>query len=425
MMAESKTLAVKSHVGRDLLASAAAFKNEAAVVWEYVVNSLEYVDRGTQPRVQVLVKPKEQLIQISDNARGMERSGLEHLFTMHGENRDRLAGRPGRGKFGTGKSAAFGIGRLLRVDTRRKERRNVVELTRDMIDKSKGDDIPLRCVVRDEDTDEPNGTIITIGELEIPRINTPAIIEYIERHLQFFRAQSPEVAVNAHVCEFREPQLARTVTFSPPSPLAALLGDVTLTVKVARAPLPELEQGIAVTAGPGNLVAVERAGVERKEFGNYLFGDIDVPRLESHSTSIQPYDASRSLQLNPMHPVAAALVGFIGSKLDEVRLGLVAEAREARKTEQARRLAAEASKLSQIINNDFQQVKQRLHDIRAASSVKGAASGTFGDASAGRSDPDSWVKGSKHPGNVEKTGKGREGTRRRRRQKGPENWCRG
>ena len=64
-----------------------------------------------------------------------------------------------------------------------------------------------------------------------------------------------------------------------------------LTIKVARAPLPQLEQGIAITAGVGgNLVAVERAGVDAKEFGNYLFGDIDVQALEKHASPIEPYD---------------------------------------------------------------------------------------------------------------------------------------
>ena len=264
-------------------------------------------------------------------------------------------------------------------------------------------------VLMDEKTDEPNGTIVTIGEIELPRINTPAIIDYIERNLQFFRAKSPEVAVNSHVCSFREPQLAKTQTFLPPAQLSTLLGDVTLTVKIARAPLPELEQGIAVTAGPGNLVAIEKAGMERKEFGNYLFGEIDVPRLETHSTSIQPYDASRSLQLNPMHPVAAALIGFIGSRLEQIRLELVAEAREARKTEQARRLANEASKLSQILNSDFQHVHQRLREIQAVSSVKGAAAGRFGNKATGGAEATSWVKGSKTPGDVDGTQRGKEG----------------
>src|SRR5207247_10314498 len=123
---------------------------------------LEYVGRGNQPRVQVVVSTKDKTIEIVDNGRGMDRLGLGHYFTMHGENRDRLAGRPGRGKFGTGKSAAFGIARLLRIDTRKDGVRNVVELTRDMIDKSKGEDIPVRSVVVDEQVEEPNGTIVAI-----------------------------------------------------------------------------------------------------------------------------------------------------------------------------------------------------------------------------------------------------------------------
>ena len=45
-----------AHVGRAVLAQAAQFKTEAPVVWEYVVNSLQYVDPGVQPKVEVMVK---------------------------------------------------------------------------------------------------------------------------------------------------------------------------------------------------------------------------------------------------------------------------------------------------------------------------------------------------------------------------------
>ena len=44
--------------------------------------------------------------------------------------------------------------------------------------------------------------------------------------------------------------------------------------------LPDAEQGVVITAGLGNLVAVERAGTESKEFGAYLLGEVDVPALE-------------------------------------------------------------------------------------------------------------------------------------------------
>ncbi len=145
---ESAELEVTSHVGRDLLAQAAQFKTEAAAVWEYVANSLQYVDQGVSPKVEVVVKRGS--IAMSDNGSGMDRKRLRHFFTMHGENLERRAGRIGRGKWGTGKSAAFGIANTLHVDTVREGRRNSVELTREAIEMSDGRAIPLDWKVRDE-----------------------------------------------------------------------------------------------------------------------------------------------------------------------------------------------------------------------------------------------------------------------------------
>src|SRR6185295_9621591 len=104
------TLRIKSHIGRDILQSAQLFRTPEAAIWEYVVNSIQYVDPGVTPRVSVVINPREQTVTIADNGAGMDHDGLAHFFTMHGENRERRKGIPGRGKFGTGKSAAFGIG---------------------------------------------------------------------------------------------------------------------------------------------------------------------------------------------------------------------------------------------------------------------------------------------------------------------------
>jgi hypothetical protein len=390
-------LKVTSHIGRDLLASAASFKNEAVVVWEYVVNSLQYVDPGVSPRIQVTVLPGSKGIRIADNGAGMSVRVLEHFFQMHGENLERRAGRPGRGKFGTGKSAAFGIANTLRVDTVHNGRRNVVGLTRDMIDRSDGEEIPVEWIVRDEVTDDPNGTTIFVQDINIDRVRRASIIDYVERHLQAFRAKSPDVAIDDHVCTYREPPTAETRTFQPTNSQREVLGDVTLVVKVSAAPLPPFEQGISVTAGTGNLVAIERAGIEGKEFGNYLFGEIDVPALENHPSPIEPYDPTRSLQLNPQHPVVAVLLGFIGSKLEEVRTSLVRRSREARKTEQARRLAAEADKIAEILNEDFRKISERLHEIRAASSRKGSTRSQVSSRAADN-EPDEWTRGIEKPG---------------------------
>ncbi len=204
-----------SHVGRDLLATAATFHDEAAVVWEYVVNSLQYVDPGVRPRVQVEVRPRRKEIQISDNGRGMSAEDLRRFFTMHAENLDRKQGRLGRGKFGTGKSAAFGVAQSLQIESRRGGLRNVVQLDREMVDRSSGGDIPLNWLARDEAVELPDGTTVLISGILLKKIDQTSIIEYVERHLQVFRAVAPEVAVGTHVCSYREPAVRETRTFQP------------------------------------------------------------------------------------------------------------------------------------------------------------------------------------------------------------------
>src|SRR5438309_6508032 len=121
---------VKSHVARDLLQSAGLFKTDKLVVWEYVSNGLQYVNPGTNPVVRVTLDSQKKKIVITDNGRGMDWSGLQNFFVMHGENIDRKEGRPGRGRFGTGKSAAFAIASVLRITTVRKQQRSTVELSR-------------------------------------------------------------------------------------------------------------------------------------------------------------------------------------------------------------------------------------------------------------------------------------------------------
>ena len=400
-MNDKATLRVKSHVGRDLRQAAASFKTEHAVVWEYVVNALQYVDEGVFPKVQVDIRPRAHEIEISDNGRGMSSVDLERYFTMHAENIDRLRGRAGRGKFGTGKSAAFGIGTCLEIDTRQGNLRNVTRLTREAIDQSTGEEIPVEWLVRNEHTSAPNGTIVKISGIVLSKINTQAIIEYIERHLLAYRARLPEVAVNDHICQYKEPVVEEILTFAPSAEQAKLLGQARLTIKVSPTPLPQSEVGVAVTAGPGNLVAVESAGVDRKEMGNYLFGDIDVPALESHKSAIEPYDATRSLQLNIHHPVCAVLIPFLASKLEEVRIKQVKKLSEARKSEQARRLASEAQRIADVLNRDFRNIMSKLEGIRAIAANPGSAVARQGTAPEGSAGEEAWVEGMAQPGELE------------------------
>ena len=238
------------------------------------------LNEGVLPKVQVIVKPRQKMVEIRDNGRG--RPLKASFSTSLCMARTLTGGRAGRGKFGTGKAAAFGIGKLLRVDTQRNRARNVVELHRDAVEASSGKDIELKWIVRNEPTEFPNGTIVTIEEIFLPKLKTYPLIEYIERHLQIYRARMPEVAVNEHVCQYREPNIAEVHTFRPSAAQAEVISNVELTIKVSTSPLPSLEQGVAITAGLGNLVAIETGGIETKELGNYLFGDIERPRTRGH-----------------------------------------------------------------------------------------------------------------------------------------------
>src|SRR5438552_1318068 len=139
-MTASAQLFLKSHVPRDLLQNAGLFKSDKLVVWEYVANGLQYVGPGTNPVVKVALDSKRKRIAVQDNGRGMDWDGLHNFFVMHGENLDRKEGRIGRGMFGTGKSAAFGIAELLRITTVRNGKRSTVELKRSEIERMKSDD---------------------------------------------------------------------------------------------------------------------------------------------------------------------------------------------------------------------------------------------------------------------------------------------
>src|SRR5207302_8397713 len=128
------------------------------------------------------------------------------VTTPQAKYQDRHRGAPVRGIFGTGKSAACGIGTRLEVATVRKGVRNVVELTRQAIDASDGATIPTNWLIRDEKAPNvPNGTVIRIDGVSAKRMGTDPLVRLIERQLAFWRAKDPEVFVGPHLCVAWQP----------------------------------------------------------------------------------------------------------------------------------------------------------------------------------------------------------------------------
>lgn len=357
------SLNVETHVGRDIIQSAQLFRTPEAAVWEYVVNSLQYKDPGVVAKVSITVDIPGKRITIADNGSGMDLDGLKHFFTMHAENKQRRAGVPGRGRFGTGKSAAFGIGGTLGVSTTKSGKRQTVELTRAEIDASGGGKVPVKFVEENADAaGDSNGTTIVISGIKV-RLAKEPIVALIERHLSAFQG-SPVVVVNGRVCEIVRPQASITRVFKPTPEQAAVIGDVELTVKAAVAPLDEIHRGVQVTIGSDNLVAVETAGVDTKEYGKYLFGHLDCPELDSAKYDpVAAYTNDRSMKLNSAHPVVQGLIPFIGASLEKVRQELVQAGRQAQSDAERRRLRETTNKIEDILNADLKDFRDRVEGV--------------------------------------------------------------
>ena len=403
-------ITVKSHVGRDLLQSAQVFRRDPVVVWEYVANSLQYVETDVPPMIFVSLDERSREISVSDNGAGMSQEDLAHFFTMHGENRERRQGHIGRGMFGTGKAAAFGIADSLTVTSTRAGLRNSVRLTRTRIELAEGGvPIPLEELEVNVPTEEPNGTVILISGIHLKRLDREGIIRYVEQRLSTF-PPDVRVYVDSHLCTFSEPEIVEEHDFPAEGKLMSIIGPVTLKLRVSKSPLePEL-QGVQVFSH-ANWLATTLAGAERREMADYIFGTIEVPELEDNGHAIRPYDNTRSGDLNPNNPVVAAVYRHIGPAIDKVRRELVRRQRQREKSAEAQELAKTASDIADLLNEDFKEFQDQL---RAAQSVaRGTNTGSRSLSPLGGSDThSSLVEGGEEPAELPDTGPDNEGTGR-------------
>lgn len=357
-------LVVRSHVARDLLQNAALFKTDKTVIWEYVSNGLQYVDPVTNPTVNVSLDGKNKRIMIQDNGRGMDWNGLQNFFVMHGENLDRREGKPGRGRFGTGKSAAFGIGDTLRVTTVRSGLRQKVELSRQSIETMReGSEIPVLILERNRYTDAQNGTLIEIEGIHLRSLDQGGVVQYIERHLAHW-PKNCSVFVNKYECEYSEPPVNSERCFRPDPSMQEKLGDVRLTIKISKIPLETELRGVSIYSG-GVWHETTLAGSEGREMSQYIFGEIDVPRLDEDVSPIPPFDLSRSMRLNPSNELVQYIYAFIGRSIEQVRKELLEVERERKATEEARKLSVQASEIARLINDDFEAFRQRIAKVKA------------------------------------------------------------
>jgi hypothetical protein len=287
---------------------------------------------------------------------------------MHGENQDRKNGRGGRGRFGTGKSAAFGIADTLRVTTVRGGLRSKVQLTRSAITAMSSEDpIPVEVLEREIRAVSRNGTTVEIDNIHLATIDINGIKRYLERHLARWPKRA-KVYVNNQECEYNEPPIHQVREFEPEGQLRETLGDVKLIVKISKKPLESDIHGISIYSN-GVWHDTTLAGSEGREMAKYIFGEIDVPKLEEDQSPIAPFDVSRSMALNPNNHIVQAIYGFIGQKVEEIRRELTQQERQRRLQEEMRKLAAQAAEIAKVINEDFKSYQLNCKKLKGKAGV--------------------------------------------------------
>lgn len=396
----SKKISVKSHVSRDFLQNAVYFNTLPKVVWEYVSNSLDNGKDDIPITVIVEIRKEDNTLIIADNGAGMSRGDLERFFTMHGENIQRKKGKRVRGRFGTGKSAAFGIAKSLTIDTRQNRKRNVIFLHLEDIKKAtSGETFEVNEIKIDEKTEQEDGTIIEIKEFMISRIDIDATINYIEKHLSRYRMKA-NVVINGHTCKFKELPSLKTFVVNAPKEIEQHIGLPILTIKTAPFNLDQEEKGIDILSD-GIWHETTLGDVDGKELSERLFGEVDVPLLEQVSDDIAPFDNTRNNLLNRANPRVVILIAWISQELEKVRQLLVKDEREKRKSEQAKKLAQEAQRMADILNEDF---KNLMIDIEVSRRITGKTKNKVeelnsleGEVLPGEGDQDSRWQQAGHP----------------------------
>ena len=360
---------VTSHVSRDFLQNAVYFSTLSKVVWEYVSNSLDNPKENVVMDVVVDIS-KEKII-INDNGIGMSRENLKNFFTMHGVNIQRKSGKRVRGRFGTGKCAAFGIADCLTIDTVKNGNRNVVSLNKNDIKSIQdGSPFPIIDLIIDQNTHLDDGTSIIIEKININTIEQlNSVIQYIERHLA--RYKNVNVTINSYRCEYKPPIFSSSQTISPPPEIKNIFGDINLILKVSPTPLDKETRGVDILS---NNIWHETtlAGLDSKEFVNFIFGEIDVPLFEEKEDwEIPPFDNTRNNTLNTQNPYVVSLLGWISKEIERKRSYLVEEENKRKKTEEAKKLRKEAEKIASLLNEDFSKLLEDFELAKEFSTKRG------------------------------------------------------
>lgn len=356
---------IKFNKGRTLFSAADSFRNIPAVIWENIINSLGYGEKGKSP--EVVVTMSKDLITFVDNGRGMNLSDLENYFSAHAENKDVKENNYMsiiRGKFGTGSFAAFKIADTLKVTSVKNNKEYCAVLSSSNFGQDIDSEPYWEEHIDGKKTDAENGT-----KFEITGLKTTISDEVIKRCITHAEKQmissefiDKRVYINDTLISYTKPNTDESYTkkinsketeyYNTLNELGDGAGEIILTMEKTRSPLPSDECGIAVI-GDGNLLEMCQSGIKGKEYAEYIIGEANIENLYLNilKDKYKPalIDASRAMELNIEHPFVQKIHAFIGKELEIFRKEIQEKESKKKKTQFDKEMDKELEDISNTL----------------------------------------------------------------------------
>ncbi len=355
-------LVLKSDVSNDLKQNADQIGSVAKALTEFVWNSVQYQPEGQAAEVVVTITRNRtggiEEVSIADNGRGMSVSDLQTFFTMHAENRDRLLGKVGRGRFGTGaKAAAMAVAGEMVVDTVKDGKRSIATLRRDALE-SGVSEIPIPYDITD--TDRPNGTRVTLRHFRFKRFREEATRSYLQRALG--RALiTHRVAWNGEFLRYTEPAHRTEWVLEPPEEYISQIGNVQLHVRLSENWLSDQERGITISANDVVLECNFLGDHGTSPYAGRIFGSVDVALLDQEDEEGRPaYTADRTMILNRENLRVNTLLSWVSSALGDIINALEAEEQAHQDRVRQEQLRKTARTIEEALNRRLQLALENM-----------------------------------------------------------------
>lgn len=346
-------LTFSSDTRRDILQMSQYFTAPEKAIMEYVKNGYNY----KQPNIksEVIINCSKEKFSIADNGRGMSEVDLQNSFlTMHGENIDRKKGNHTDGYFGTGKCAAFGIGKKLVIKTVKNGLLNQIEVNEDDIRNSKDiNNVPINHLIKNKSVKENNGTLIEILNLKKHALSFKESLIHKKIKDTIRYKKDVEIWFQGDPIEIIKPDIDFTRKFETKQFEQFKkfnIKNYSLTIHVTKAPLEKGEEGIGVYS---NTVHHETtlAGMNTNNNSHYILGEIDLLELDNDK-DIPAFRQDRS-GLNKQNPLVKTLLSFIGNCIQSIYDELDNIEKEKKDEIDQKRLRELEKKISDELNKHF------------------------------------------------------------------------